>query len=148
LVFAAGAELPVVGHFKFSLSGLVSSAARTEFATGQLRTQLLGAEALGCGVFGLSFLGIQGCAGLAGGTVRASGLGYDENSDVFLAWAAGVLRISLDLPRTAPVGARLFVDGFVNLVRPEPSVVGGTSAALVTARLGVALGLELAVMWP
>lgn len=141
--FSAGVELPLAARFDLQLSALASMRAETELAPATVRTQLLGAELVGC-AHAASLPYLYGCLGLSGGAVRAAGDGYAQDRATTLAWLAGLARAAFRLSLTALTALQLTAGAHVNVFRPELLLLGSERTEL-SAVAGGSFGLDVIV---
>jgi hypothetical protein len=79
------------------------------------------------------------------GASTADGEDFASRGTTRLFWASALARAALRYPQKGPLGLRLKVDGFTNLVRPRFRVLGAKPNAVVSRTLGAAASLELIV---
>ena len=143
-----GAELRLGPVFAVSLAGLYAPEVEIRLAGGSVSSWLLGARALGCAGTSPEGLRLEGCAGAAGGAMSSSGEGValQKRSEVTVGWLAGVLRVAASYPAAGRFGARLALDGQLNVVKPGVRIERPESeddAVRVAENVGLAASLEL-----
>ena len=143
-VGALGAELWLTPHIGIDLSAIASSVGTSTLAGARAETQLAGGELLGCGAFGVGDFAAEGCVGASIATCRATGDYPMRYPSASLLWAASAVRLALRWPNDSWISLRIFLQGHVNLVRPELQVAG-SSERLYPFWLGGSAGLDAVV---
>lgn len=142
----AGSELRLGPLVSVSVAGLFAPGRDVDVGRGRASSSLLGGRALGCLGSEPRGLRFEGCAGAAAGAVFASGEEGDaleKPGNPTVGWLAGVLRAAASFPADGTLGARLAVDGHLNLVRPGLRVEGTAPVERVVEHVGLAASLEL-----
>jgi hypothetical protein len=140
---ALGVELRLTRRLTLGISGFLSSAAESGFASGRARTWLGGAELTGCAAWPLGPLDLQLCAAPTLALCGARGRDYPVAVPASsVAWAALGARVAVRWPSSGPLSLRLLAQWHVSAVRPELEVEGET-ARLHGPWLGGLLGAEL-----
>jgi hypothetical protein len=146
-VLHAGAELGLGPVLALSLAGLYAPEVQSGLGGGSVSSSLFGGRALACAGTGPSGLRFQGCAGVAGAAISASGHGdgLERPRSVRVGWLAGVLRVAAGYPASGPFGARLALDGQLNAVRAGVRVERDSQPDLerVAGVVGLSASLEL-----
>ncbi|MCC6747615.1 MAG: hypothetical protein IT371_08160 [Deltaproteobacteria bacterium] len=94
------------GRTSVGLEGRVDLPVGKDLEPGRLSTALLMAAALGCGHLSL----VSACVLLGGGALRVNTSGLERSAPVTLGYAAGALRLGLEVPLGAVLGLRAHTD--------------------------------------
>jgi hypothetical protein len=143
--FQLGAEFAPIPVFRVHVSGFATPESSERFAGGDVTSRAAGGHALACLNSPIFAMIAQGCAGASAGLVHASGRGFDREFDDDMGWLAGHGRATFEIPASGPVAARVALDAWLNLVRPELRVrrSGTEDASQSTDLLGGSIGGEI-----
>jgi hypothetical protein len=119
----AGVDLDLVRSFGLRFAALYGRAQAVEIQGGSVGSQLIGGRALACLQLPTGDFALEGCGGIAGGALLASGNDdFAQAHDVALGWFAGSARAALRYPATSLFSLRLALDGHLSIFRPELEV--------------------------
>ena len=130
---------------------LATTTALVDLGDGQAETQLTAGRLDACALWMPARAGLEACAGLGAGWLRAQGIGFDIDRRTGAPWMAVAARLAGRLTLAGPLGAFAGVDALVPVLAPRIEVESPerTSVAEVTVPpVGVGMLLGLAVTFP